>query len=89
MKTLMATLLLVSTTSFAQSAAEIGFLGSEEMKWRDGPASLSKGARFAVLEGNPAEEGPFVVRFWLLQLHGVGPGSITYVPPADDPGSRK
>jgi quercetin dioxygenase-like cupin family protein len=30
--------------------------------WKDGPASLPKGAQFAVLEGDPSKEGPFVFR---------------------------
>ncbi len=33
-----------------------------EMKWRDGPPSLPKGAKIAVLEGDPGKEGPFVFR---------------------------
>src|SRR4051812_29219585 len=32
------------------------------LKWQDGPASLPPGARFAVLEGDPAKPGPFVFR---------------------------
>jgi hypothetical protein len=32
------------------------------MIWTDGPPSLPKGAKFAVLEGDPAKEGPFVMR---------------------------
>jgi len=33
-----------------------------EIKWRDGPGSLRPGAKFAVLEGDPSKEGPFVMR---------------------------
>src|SRR4030095_4588938 len=33
-----------------------------EIKWRDGPPSLPKGAMMAVLEGDPTKEGPFVFR---------------------------
>jgi quercetin dioxygenase-like cupin family protein len=33
-----------------------------EIKWKDGPASLPKGAKFALLEGDPGKEGPFVFR---------------------------
>jgi quercetin dioxygenase-like cupin family protein len=33
-----------------------------EIKWQDGPPSLPKGAKFAVLEGDPSKEGPFVFR---------------------------
>ncbi len=33
-----------------------------DIKWQDGPPSLPKGAQFAVLEGDPTKEGPFVFR---------------------------
>lgn len=35
---------------------------SSEIKWQDGPPSLPPGAKFAVLEGDPTKEGPFVFR---------------------------
>jgi len=123
-----------------------------EITWKDGPGSLAAGAKFAVLEGDPAKEGPFVMRLWLpngfriqphwhpkvervtvvsgtfnlgmgekfdqaatrkmpagtyaywppgmrhfawakgntvLQLHGTGPWTITYVNAADDPRNAK
>ena len=123
-----------------------------EIKWQDGPASLPKGAKIAVLEGDPAKEGPFVFRvqvpdgyripphthpktervtvisgtfhigmgekfddkaakampagtygYWesgmkhfvivkgetVVQFHGLGPWSIKYVNPADDPRNQK
>ena len=34
----------------------------DELEWKDGPPSLLKGAEIAVLEGDPAKEGPFVFR---------------------------
>lgn len=33
-----------------------------ELEWRDGPASLPPGAKIAVLEGDPAKDGPFTMR---------------------------
>ena len=44
--------------------AEMGFYSPAEVKWKDGPASLPAGAKFAVLEGDPAKDGPFVMRLW-------------------------
>ncbi len=44
---------------------EMGFYSPAEVKWKDGPGSLAAGAKFAVLEGDPAKEGPFVMRLWL------------------------
>ncbi|MBN9519869.1 cupin domain-containing protein [bacterium] len=34
----------------------------DKVKWQDGPPSLPPGAKFAVLEGDPAKPGPFVFR---------------------------
>lgn len=34
----------------------------EEIEFKPGPATLPAGAQFAVLHGNPAEPGPFVMR---------------------------
>jgi len=36
-----------------------------DIKWKDGPASLPKGAKLAVLEGDPSQEAPFVMRVML------------------------
>jgi len=33
-----------------------------DLNWQDAPASLPKGAKMALLEGDPAKEGPFVLR---------------------------
>jgi len=34
----------------------------DAIDWQDGPASLPAGTQFAVLEGDPAEAGPFTMR---------------------------
>jgi hypothetical protein len=34
----------------------------DKLAWKDGPPSLPKGAKIAVLEGDPSKEGPFVFR---------------------------
>jgi quercetin dioxygenase-like cupin family protein len=134
--------------AFAGPADEISVHPSDSIVWKEGPSSLPKGARMAVLEGDPTKEGPFVFRVkvpdgyrvaphvhpkteritviagtfhvgmggtfdankttpmpagtygswpagmkhfvWakgetILQFHGVGPWTIEYVNPADDP----
>lgn len=38
---------------------------ADAVKWQDGPPSLPKGAKFAVLEGDPREEGLFTMRLRL------------------------
>src|SRR5262245_21868680 len=35
---------------------------SDELTWKDGQPSLPKGAKIAVLEGDPTKPGPFVFR---------------------------
>jgi rhodanese-related sulfurtransferase/quercetin dioxygenase-like cupin family protein len=54
----------LSTTSAAEHGAveEAALFRAEDIKWVDGPPSLPKGASIAVLEGDPAKEGPFVFR---------------------------
>jgi hypothetical protein len=45
--------------------AEMSLYPSAEIQWKDGPASLPAGAKFAVLEGDPSREGFFTMRLWL------------------------
>ena len=146
--------LLPTSSLLAQSAPkdshseQAKFYSSENIEWKNGPPALPRGAKVAVLEGDPAKEGPFVMRllvpdgyhipahthpktervtvisgvlylamgdklhrsaaqklstgtygFWpagmkhaawadsetVIQVHGVGPWTINYVNPADDP----
>jgi quercetin dioxygenase-like cupin family protein len=44
-----------------------------DIQWRDGPPALPKGAMLAVLEGDPAKEGPFVMRIKLPDGYRVPP----------------
>lgn len=43
---------------------EMRFYSATDTPWKDGPGSLPPGARFAVLDGDPGKEGPFVMRLW-------------------------
>ncbi|MGZ3237594.1 MAG: cupin domain-containing protein [Burkholderiaceae bacterium] len=38
------------------------FINPTDIKWGDAPPSLPKGAKLAVLSGDPGKEGPFVMR---------------------------
>jgi len=38
------------------------------IQWKEGPAALPPGAKVAVLEGDPTNEGPFVVHFSFLTV---------------------
>src|SRR5687767_13293048 len=44
-----------------------------EIKWMDGPPSLPKGAKVALLEGNPTLEGPFTMRLQLPDGFSIQP----------------
>jgi hypothetical protein len=43
------------------------------LRWQDGPPSLPPGSRFVLLEGDPAKEGPFVLRVKLPDGYRVPP----------------
>jgi quercetin dioxygenase-like cupin family protein len=50
--------------ALAQTAeAEHKMYRADQLEWKPGPAGLPSGAQMAVLEGDPAEEGLFTVRF--------------------------
>lgn len=63
----LALLLVPALASFAQEAkpAGHGFFAPGDVQWKAGPPSLAPGAKFAVLEGDPAKEGLFTMRLWL------------------------
>lgn len=44
-----------------------------KIEWNDGPPSLPKGAKIAVLEGDPAKEGPFVFRVKIPDGYRIPP----------------
>ncbi len=142
--------LVLAATGFAVHAEGemAATMAPDTLEWGEGPPGLPQGAELAVLSGNPAEEGTFVIRLRLpedfkvaphthmtaenvtvisgamrlghgttveeasmtpltagafaiipaghehyamadeetvIQIHGDGPFSITYVNPADDP----
>ena len=145
-------LIAVRSTSAEEKTAKATLFPLAKAEWKDGPPSLPKGVKMAVLEGDPSKEGPFVFRLklpdgyrvpphthpkperitvlagtfylgmgdvfdekkgkampagtygqweagmkhfvWakgetILQYHGTGPWTITYVNPADDPRKKK
>src|SRR6266404_7181862 len=44
-----------------------------QIKWQDGPPALPPGAKFAVLEGDPAKEGFFTMRILMPDGFKVPP----------------
>jgi quercetin dioxygenase-like cupin family protein len=64
---LIAVVLPAAWLSAQESAAEPGpahanLYPPADIQWKDGPPSLPPGAKIAVLEGDPAKEGMFVMR---------------------------
>jgi quercetin dioxygenase-like cupin family protein len=53
--------------------AEIELFAVDSINWKPGPSSLPKGAMFAVLEGDPTKEGPFVFRVKVPDGYRVPP----------------
>ncbi len=45
----------------------------DQVAWGPGPAALPTGAKAAVLEGNPAEPGPFTMRVLLPNRYRIPP----------------
>ena len=60
--------------SAVQSSAKSG------LNWGPAPPSLPKGAKIAVVSGNPAQPGPFVIRLRFPPAYAVPPHSH----PADE-----
>src|SRR5262249_18326128 len=44
-----------------------------DIKWLEGPPSLPKGAKIALLEGDPSKKGPFVMRAKLPSGFKIAP----------------
>jgi quercetin dioxygenase-like cupin family protein len=55
------------------AAAEHRVYAPGDLKWGDAPAGLPKGAKVAVLQGDPAAPGPFVMRVTLPAGYRVAP----------------
>lgn len=55
------TSLTFATVSTPTNGHTTTFLPNE-IVWSDGPITLPQGAKIAILEGNPAQEGPFTLR---------------------------
>jgi hypothetical protein len=85
MKTLLTVVLFLLTASavfgqdtgggkgVAQMKDKMGLFTPAAIQWGAGPASLQKGARMMVLEGDPTQEGMFTMRLWLPDGFEVAP----------------
>jgi quercetin dioxygenase-like cupin family protein len=72
-------MLVVMAFSFTQLSAEetqsseMQLYAPTSIEWKPGPAAIPPGAKMAVLEGDPAKEGPFVVRFQFPDGYHIPP----------------
>lgn len=61
---------LASMAAFAQEASLVNVA---DIKWQDGPESMPKGGKMAVLYGDPSKEGTFSIRAKLPAGYMVPP----------------
>ena len=57
------------------AADEATMINPNQLKWGDAPPSLPKGAKLAVLHGDPGKEGPFVLRLKVPANYKIAPHS--------------
>jgi hypothetical protein len=66
-------LVILSTTAFAEPAAEHKTIAPDAVVWGDAPPVLAKGAKVAVLYGDPSKAGLYIVRFKLPASYKIMP----------------
>lgn len=54
--------LLAAPAAWAADAAGSTYTNPHDIKWADAPPNVPKGAKIAVLSGDPGKPGPFVMR---------------------------
>ena len=57
----------------ADSMTDTTFINARDVKWGDPPPVLPKGAKFAVLYGDPSKAGPYVIRLMLPVGYKIAP----------------
>jgi hypothetical protein len=59
---------------FAQGTSESeGFINPKDIEWAAAPPSMPKGAKIAVLHGDPGKPGPFVIRLMVPPGYKIPP----------------
>src|SRR5437870_13150351 len=58
-------LFTVTTAAAGQAKSPMAFFPGTELDWKDGPPSLPKGAKMAILEGDPTQPGMLTMRLRL------------------------
>jgi len=62
-----------TTAAAAAPASAHVLVAPMELKWGDAPPALPKGARFAVLSGDPGAAGPYTIRLKLPAGYKIAP----------------
>lgn len=73
---LLVALPLLSVGAFAADTPAAGgaqTLTPDQLKWGDGPPNLPKGAKMAVLQGDPTKDGPFTLRLRFPANYRIAP----------------
>ena len=64
----------LASSIVAQGMSESeGFVNPKDIKWGTAPPSMPKGAEIAVLQGDPAKAGPFVIRLMVPPGYKIPP----------------
>jgi len=63
---------ILANAAIAQGANE-GFVNPKDIKWGPAPPSIPKGAKIAVLQGDPGKAGPFVMRLMVPAGYKIPP----------------
>ena len=69
----LALLLAAPCVALAEDASMGSMINANQLKWSDAPPALPKGAKVAVLAGDPGKPGPFVMRFKAPANYRVAP----------------
>ncbi|MGH9464090.1 MAG: cupin domain-containing protein [Thermoanaerobaculia bacterium] len=65
--------LLATAHEEAAMPPDHGMIAPEDIQWQAGPPALPAGAKIAVLEGSPAQEGLFTMRAWAPAGYQIPP----------------
>ena len=65
--------LLASTAAWTADTPGQIYMNAAEVKWGAAPPVLPKGAKMAVLEGDPGKDGPFVARLMVPAHYRIAP----------------
>ena len=64
---------LAAASAFAADAPQSVYMNPADVKWGDAPPIMKKGAKMAVLHGDPGKEGPFVARLMVPANYKISP----------------